>query len=371
MKKCMFLMVIVAMLIGICLPISASSASTDSLKFNEEYGFSYEETVDSDGRIFRSYQKQSGGNAIIARTSTNSSNEVSDEYIKSVLSSLGMGDVFIDKLTDEQLEEYKNAKNINSVTTYSKTDAEGNVTVVDEETALEATSAGGNSRVAPLPEDFGDGGDQEYVFDETGTFEDTYLRITYTVSELNGGVFKFSLDSTYLHMPQNRNYDSLGACVQNFTINNTTRSGWYSYTKNEHNYLLGDFSSTTIETNFTSADFTTIYSGNWSGSAVVVNLPNNVYTSADLDGNNATEPTVISAIMYEDYVIHYEFKASPNDINTSGSYYTYATYDHMEIGSSGSLSITLNGIIANIGLSDAMYKHTRTIELGSKIYYTP
>ena len=357
MKKMICLTLIFALLIPmipdvITVSAAESSANDDVKTFtSQEYGYTYTEYTDENYQTIRTYRKES---PVYEKTSPNGHNangtqlSLSQDATKDLLASLGMEEAFISKLSEEDLQEYSNSSEIMAVTSYTKKDADGNTVNVTKEEALNAAVT---RAIVPTPDP---GGWASY---ET-SYTDSYMYIAYVVSYRGNGEYKFSVDSTWLTMPIFRGTDSLGACAQNMTVENNTRSGWYSYDWTFGS--LATYSNEYVNNNLASGSFYNAINGNWYGSAVMFNLPNDVST------NN-----YISLI--SNYRVHYEYTGKVNYPNQQMNFNTTATYCHTTVGINVALSlgISTSGPSASIGITGTTFRESRTAEFSSSITYTP
>lgn len=263
---------------------------------------------------------------------------------KKLLLELGMERDFIDNLSQKDLEEYSKSTQMIGSVSYSKVNQNGDVEYISEAQALSESSAINQqleNQIQPLAQD---------------TYEDSYMRVFYLVTYLGNGKYKFSTDARWLTMPLIRSTDSLGSCAQNTTVTNSTRSGWYEYDIEQ--YINGKTTTTHSRKTASSSSFKNAVNGNWYGSVVLLNLPNN-------------QSDAYTSTIYENYKAHYEYTGSVNYPSLESRFNTSGTYDHATIGFSitPSISIGISGTDASIGL-DITGKHdSRSVEL--EIIYTP
>ena len=359
MKKVICVLLTLALLIPNFVSVNAADHSqnekvttvTDSM-----YGFTYTEYVDENNQTIRTYKKQQSS----TRSSADSSGlaragELSLEATKVLLAALGMEDRFINKLSDQALQEYAECEEIYAVSSYTKTDADGKVTNVSKEEAMNAA----NLRAAVPAPDPGGGSYPSYE----GTFSDSYMYISYVVSYRGAGCYRYSIDAIWLTMPVFRGYDSLGACSQNMTVENYTRNGWRSYTQiasvngdvEYHDYV-----------EYTQSGYSDFYyenatNGNWYGSAVVFDLP------IDVSGDNA------NWLINRDYCVHFEFIGEVSQPDQQMNFNTVGSYCHTRVVLSPTFTIGIatSGLSVSIGINTIVAKDIRTAELNSSISYIP
>lgn len=363
MKKVLSVIIAVVMLLSAsttAFAVESAETSTEAaveVKYNSEYMFSYTEQTDANYRIVRTYTNESIDASANARTVSTmavdpTQSETSTERVKAILLSLGMGQDFIDMLSEEDLEDYANCEMMMGITSYTKEGADGNVENVPEEEAL------ANARLGSFPEQDlydpspGSGGAHSTVE------IDSYMHIYYLVTYMGNGLYKFSVDATWLKSPVYRLTDSIGACAQNFAIQNATRSGWYMCTV--YGYAMFEYYTNTYTTYF--EDFYTVQNGNWDGSAAMFNLHDD-YTSTE---------AAYSQIAY-DHKAHYQFEAYVSYPSRDTYFNTTATYSHtliwLEADPSISISAEESSVSIGLGLGDR--SEDRVAEFASAIHYVP
>lgn len=362
MRKFVSVIMSVAVMVSCLVMVSASSqSSNDDLKIvsNSVYGYSYTEYSDENNQIIRDFKKD-----VTTRSALKPSAEepvMSLDCTKALLSDLGMGDYFIEKLSEEELQAYADSEHIYSVSSYTKTDSQGKVVNVTEEEAMSA--AAGSRSAVPRPEL---GGDSEHY---DTAFEDGYMYITFVVRKIVGATYKFSVDAEWLTMPHFRDTDTLGACAQVMTVEDGTRSGWYSYTETTVYNLDTTISEMTVTiSNDDESDksgFANDIEGNWYGSVAYFDLPN--------DYAPLVEPGFDVHIICSNFKAHFEYvgnliyPAQPTNFNTT------ATYCHTRpiLDFDLSIGIDLDGVSASIGIDSTVATDIRTASFDSSITYNP
>jgi hypothetical protein len=337
-------------------PDARPEATNPQVKHNDEYGYVYTEQIGEDHTIFRAYQKNSvltGETPQLASANETRNDDIlqSPEKTRSLLRSLGMGEDFIDMLTEEDLREYARCKSIVGITSYTKTDTEGNVVNVSEE---EATS---NAGARSLPE-------QDLVDPTPGpagaysnTYEDAYMSMYYQVMYFGNGRYRFSVDATWLDEPFWRLTDSLGACAQGFAIDYDTCEGYYRC--EETSPQIPNIQPIQRTESFGSDDFMDAHENGWDGVAVTFNL------RTDISGVG------VIGTAYENHMAHchfYGFIRYP-DLNTY--FNTTATYSHsiVTLILNPSISISQEGMGWGIGLGVSSLIENRIVKINDPIYY--
>lgn len=273
--------------------------------------------------------------------------------MKKLLLALGMEQSFIDNLSNEDLEAYATSPKIVATTAYTKTDAVDDVTYLDEEDAVQ----GAEAVLAASANKVMSGQSQAARILAQDTYQDSYMRVFYCVAYLGNGNYSFSTDARWLTMPYFRGTDSIGSCAQNGTVTDRTRNGYYEYdsteTKNDGNPVKRSY-----HTVMNSGSFKNAINGNFYGSAAVISLPNDTYSSQ-------------FSMVYSNYKFHYEYTGHVNYPTMPSYFNTTGTYDHSTIGIdvSPSVSIDLKGPSGSIGLNTKSKTDTRSVNL--EINYNP
>lgn len=339
---------------------------------NEQYGFSYSKTADSSGRIIRTYKKDTEAPVLLGAVQVSlNQNSGKGNYgqTKVLLSDLGMNDSSIEALSAETLDIYATAKSIQSIVTYTKTDINGNTQIINEGIALEEVST--LAADPNLPVDFGNGdGSYDSYFHK---YSDEYMVITMLITEMGDGYFYYTAEATWLTMPLFRFTDAFGICVMQHAIEPSTRRGWVSYTeyfRQDTGLFTYYYDSETIRE--TISNYHDCTSGNWIGSAIKFNLPDDDY-DIDIDPNNGSLIEKPPLLYYKNFTVHYEFKASVINPELITRFNVTATYDHRKIAIqlNAGVEISTSGSSASIGLSIAGDSDKRTLEFPQMIVYTP
>ena len=340
------------------IPVVQAIEDDNSADFylNEQYGYTYKQSIDESGQITRFYKKQCAS-VSLSRSSTTTTDSDNIAYVKSVLSDLGMGNDFIDALPKKSLDMYSDAISITSITTYTKSDHEGKILVIDESTALSEAAI---LRAPPVfPEDFGD--DNGEFSSYVANCNDTYMRITYIVTELGNGDYHHSIDATWLTMPFFRGYELIGACVEGHLIDNYSCSGWYSY---DATNLLGESANTRVVFPDDDIYVLTNAATNWRASGAVYCLRSDVTVGVDIP---------ITTVSYDNYKSHYEFKSSVTNKTSPLAFASTASYDHMTINVTlPAMNLISENSLSYIGFDVADWRvHRRHATIPEEIEYTP
>ena len=337
------------MMFNMLSPALATSYFDEANEYtNVTHRLPFAEQKCKDGTTIRKYSKHNSN--------------VSYEHTKELLCDLGMQKPFIDSLSQESLTRYAQAESIISIVTYTKTDANGNVEVVDEQTAMNSvtTYSIGDDKINQQIGGFeGAGADvtQEY-------FQDSYMRICLTIVYIANGKYHFSVDATWLNEPFFRGWDSIGISATHISIHNSSRSGWFQYDSYIQLTSLGEsyISEDTVTLPFSDTIQNRI-TGNWNGSGATFKLPNDSYYSDHLS---------TQILNLSNFKAHFEFDATIDTPDQTVVFNVTAAYDHSTITliSEPSLSIGLDGVNAII-LDISRGNETRIVELDSPITYVP
>lgn len=342
------------MVITIMSPVSTvdHNKSNRSIK-NADYGFSYSQHIDDDGKIIREYHK----NKI----------KQSKECTMAILADLGMSNEFIEKLPDDRIEMYAEAESITSVSLFTKTNTEGTTEIVDEATAMEAVATYGDSNI-----------DQEEGGTEGGglpmnykIYTDTYMQITFMVTYKGNALYHFSVDAIWLTMPAERYYDSIGMCASYVTVQNYTRSGWYSYDRYDGindvmNSYTHEFTADDNDGDGQPDNIQNCIEGNWFGSGARFALPVDTFFPATL-----LSPGV--SFVYGNLKAHFEFEALITLPDSAVNFAATATYDHLTLGvvATPSLELSTSGAAVSVSFGIEESSNPRIVELPTAISYTP
>lgn len=270
------------------------------------------------------------------------------EQTEALLQTLGLEELFIEKMSDSTLRSYAAADQITASTSFLRSDSDGNTVTISEDEALQA-----ESEYRELLDNFlnaSSAAEAERYEREIKGLND-YLRIHYLVVELGDGRYQYSVSSRWLTMPKNRRADSLGACAQDISIDPDTRKGYYGYTKVENPnssnqvvtnpYVEIDASpGNQHNTSFISSPV----NGRWDGSGIIFWLP--------ADGTRGSSYSVV----HYDFYAHYEFEADVSYPDERVNFNTIGSYDHTvtKLDFTPSLAITfdkLSTVSAAVGIS--------------------
>ncbi len=271
-----------------------------------------------------------------------------------------MGEEFIEALSAESLSMYSNAESITTTATYIRSDAEGNVTIIDEQTAL-SKSSDGNSRAIVLPDDLGEGMGPDPKYSKSSSTEDLY--ILFVVTYKGSGLYHYSVDAEWLDTPMFRETDCIGMCAQDCAIIENSHSGWLSYRLSRRNSNNVVFHYDDVKENFESQDFQDRDLATWSGSGVVFDLYDDI------------PRTFACPITYEysNFKIHYEFSGRIRNVSDEKYFNARASYEHttVELAITPSVVLSQGNLETSIGF-DIVNSSIRTIvKLDDPIHYVP
>lgn len=325
-------------------PISFAANFTNT-KVIRENNYTITECLDSKNQIIRTYERTPQVEiSTFASNGTNNS-ALSYEQTKEMLTSLGMDAQAIECLSDEELEEYATTPRIQSVTSFCKTDTEGNTSYVSENEAIQS-AAEINAMSGTITS-------QTRFFDE-------YMKLYYQVTDLADGLgsYKFVTEATWLTMPTQRQKDAVGSCAQGVTITPNTQKGYYSYTRS--NIVEGNvLAETKVEEDIQSSSFANVTDNVYLGAVAYVNLPNDIYTT-----------TMISR--FYDFFVHTEYKGKIAHPQLVTNFNTSGTYTHVVTSITFTPSLNLSyedGAVAVIDISTNRTEEKRSIFF--EITYVP
>ncbi len=344
MKKFVTVVLLFTMLVS--LSTSALAIDTDKSVAEFDVDDNISTRVDLNNRVIKELER--------TPDSIEAKKDAFEEYTetKELLLALGMEQDFIDKLSDEDLEQYATSPKMVATTSYVKTDSDGDITYLDESVALRESAV---VHMAQLETAEALLSGELMSTQAQKTYQDSYMRVFYLVTYLGNGKYKFSTDARWLTMPYFRGTDSLGACSQNATVLNNTRTGWYNYdiktsTAGRITYSTG---SQTISSPGNAVN------GSWYGSAGYIKVP------AD------SPPGGYGLSSYSNLKAHYEFQGYVNYPKQDSWFNSVGSYCHatFKISYTPSLTISTKGTSAAIGLSISGSTDTRSSEV--EIHHIP
>ena len=311
MKKMISLALAACMALALTVPVGA--ASTENKNAGEvrtvvqgPYSFVVTEQTDEYGRVTRTYHRDIAMDADDNSGDVDSTVDgaVTDNYAetKALLLVLGMEQEFIDNLSPETLAEIASSQDLSGVVSYVKSGTNGDVTIVDEKTALRESAAK-------------QGGISTY---EQGTEEfDGYIRVFHQVTHQGGGKFLYVTDARWLKMPRFKTNDSIGSSALDCTMTPGTESGWYSYTKTKRsNNNVSGSGPIAIK----ASDKHYILEGNgWIGAAAIVNIPED-----DSD------------YKYTNFKAHFQYNGHRTNTSSPGYFMSIGNYCHTKASVSSS-----------------------------------
>lgn len=317
------LVLCLAFTLGISVSAADATPANGDTKIITSNGYTFEitESVDSSGKITRSYHQDNSHPVQNSLTIAHSNPQTIDySKTKTLLSVLGMEDDFIKELSSEDLDIYKNSDHITGTVMYYKTDASDNTYPVDEATALREAAqlnADEPSNIQPLA-------------NKTETYG-SIIRVYHATAHQGGGKYLFSTDARWLTMPRFKMKDTIGSCASNCTYTDGTGSGWYTYTKTKRS--SGVATPYTYDISAKDMDFVT--NQGWAGSAAFINIPEND-----------------SYYTYTDYKAHYQYRGKVFNPQLITNFNSVGNYCHSLVSFSISeIAIDFSGKNASIGLS--------------------
>ncbi len=344
MKKLFAVFMVLVVVFSFSLNAFANEKTEGEVLTDQEFGFSVYEYTDPEHQIVRTYVRNENsvkvGNSRVLESETYAST-------KQLLLALGMEEDNVMQMSNKRLEKYANAKNITSVTTYTKNDADGNIIVVSEDEAMkEVARAGVGARSYP-----------EINNTETASSQDAYMRISLFTTYLGNGNYYFSADAKWLNMPSYRSADSFGFALNGHVVNIDSCFAWIEYDRIPYS-ILGNKYYHEAEGLLSSSYFYPV-SGNWGGFAAAFDLKNDW-----LMGDS-----------YANYEVHIEMDTVIEYPSQALNFNVIATYHHSEktVNISGvSIGLDSSGTVGmSIGI-EMDNKYTRRYAYSGTPYsYTP
>lgn len=272
------------------------------------------------------------------------------EETRNLLCVLGYSKKLVEKMSVDELQEYASASDIIVSIAYMKTDEKGNVSYVDEETALREVEVAKEieknninnliNGIAP-------------AYQEIDSEWNDYMKVTYMVS-ITGEDCYNTVIGEWLTMPAIRSYDSIGGCGQymSYTPNTGECKVYYDQTSTING------STTTTEVEKTITNIQGANENGWAGAAAVFKLPSDTVTSD-------------FSLVYSNFTVLFQYEGKITEPNQNLNFNSIGTYTHATIGLSvsPSVSIDTSGADAGIGVSIVGFKDKMSVWL--EINYTP
>lgn len=279
----------------------------------------------------------SSGQTIICmeRTSTVPYSMAASDYsdTKDMLRKMNILDSTIDNLPEEDLHLYATTSYMYTVSSYLKTDGNGQTSIVSEDEALAAQS---------LEENLARGG-----LSYTNYTEDSYMFLCVSVANLdNAGELRFMVDAKWLTMPVYRLSDSLGISSTEATVSTNNFSAYTEYYAQTIVYgevikeLTYDDTHKSIPVNKFQAPLT---NGPYNGGGITFSLPNDDISAA----YDIPETRVMR------FHAHLRFNGHTTHPDIDTWYNVVGSYSHAkrQFQTNPSLSIDGKGMSGSIGLS--------------------
>lgn len=339
MKRITVLLLVLSMLLSVSSFTLAESSKDETNEKGLEFGIY--EIVDDKNQIVRVYEKKiTTPHQEQFTTKIYSEDQYSE--IKEILLTLGMEQDFIDNLSENDLKLYESSEMLIGTITYTKTDAQDNVTYIEESVAIQEAKAINDLQIeenARLHNAMDMNIDSQYSQNSIvqRKYEDSYMRLYHLVSYFGDGSYLFSTDARWLTMPFFRGKDSIGSCAQNATITDGSQSGYYEYDYTTFNGITS--TSGTERRNISSSKFKNAIQGSFFGSAAIIDLPNDTMTQ-------------YSSSVFNNYKAHFQYFGHVTSPNEERYFNSIGTYDHAKVALSftPSVSIGFDGPSASIGL---------------------
>ena len=314
MKKYLSLLVSFLMVLTCYVTCVANEITENDIETKTYGSIKVEEYKDEANRIIRRYKNEGG--------LIKSDGDINFDSIKSLLFSFGLDEKNVSKLRRDDLLAIAKGKEIIAVTSYIKTDKDGNVTYVTEAEAMNAALIAKEQQNTLIHNIESGLQNREGYYDE---LQDSYMQVVYTITNYGGGEYLHSIDARWLIMPYYRSMDSLGACATETALIDNTQYGYYYYDAYIYSGLTG---SNSVVFNYINNNYGNPINGNWYGSAGYFDLPDDIYE------------TGYTAI-YDDFRAHFQFRGSVVNPTLQTVYNAVGSYTHTRISVSFSPSITI------------------------------
>lgn len=269
----------------------------------------------------------------------NTTDEFAD--VKAFLAAQGMGQTFIDMLNEAQLSRYASAIRQTNTTPQLSQIIKGD----DGATVMVAPF----EPITPTP---------DIPITYSNTYSDDWMILYLLITYLGNGKYLYSVDATWLNIPENLKIDTLGIVSQEIAIHmNSTMYGWEKYDYVEELNI----SPTIIEHYYADGSqyFRDGENGSYSGAAYVIYL-NQVPIN----------------FAFESIYSHFEFVGSIRDFSNLKEFDVSANYDHavVDINADASIGVsagTSPSIGLNVDLTLNTDYHRRRVTIPNPIIYTP
>lgn len=233
----------------------------------------------------------------------NAKGNINRDTLSGQLLKLGLEPETINSLSEAEWEEIEGSPRILTITSYQKSDINGSRVSVTEKEAMSVTS----TYVPP--------GSDEVITE--------YLKLVVLVIQMGNdpGGFRVTASTRWLTMPLTRFTDSIGLCLQNFSITPNTVEGYYNFDiRTIYNYTGQVIETPNISHTMSSDDF--VYNGSSSsglvGTGFAFTLPSDGHYSMN------------STICY-DFYVQLTFRGHVNYPSLESYFNVYATYCHSKL----------------------------------------
>ena len=310
------------------MPISAVAAQEGTTILNTPPHYELRERVGRNNSVIKTYTKET-------TTQAAGLSPMAIEETKSILLDLGLSLESINHMSDEKLEHYANASQIFSVTSFMIVKPDGETIYTTENVVLEKAERV-NQQIADMFKSYATNSN-EVVADLND--RDGALELNAIISHTGNGHYLYDLEATWHSMPAFRYVDSLGAVAEVCSVVNNTRNGNYTYTT-VYSDATGTRTETETEYLYGNSDFKNDEDGEWSGTAALINLPNDVTIP---DSSYISMVTTLTA--------NVSFVTRVTYPNQETNFNVVATYSHGTLNFSPSIDISYpSGVSASIGI---------------------
>lgn len=276
------------------------------------------------------------------------------DYIKVLLSDMGMDNYFIERLNESQLERYHNA----IVRSKNEKLSVSSLTLKGANPKYDASPMALPPLLEPIIKDPED----DYPI-YTSTYGDQWMTMFLAVTYMGNGLYHYSIDASWSQRPGNLYTDSLGILAQESRVDYYTAYAWH-----EGKYIgtNGNTSYSTFEYDYdpNSSHFKLGENGSWSGLAYIFDLPDLLKHTSNFSG------------YLETINVHFEYEARVSNLSGTIPFSVSSNYDHtvedIDVDTTFGVSLSTSPSIGfNIDVSIGTDIHRRTCMLQEQLIYYP
>ena len=324
-----------------------------------DFGFSIIEKIDENHRIIR----------VIERNDALHTQFSSDIYTKAttILTLLGISSFSIERMAYEQLEFIALSPNIQGIISYSRVDELGYVTYIEPSVAYFEAERAIKEELAEIEllahmarYNLFEYESIQHNSGGAGIKNDGIMRLMHVVTQnhLDRERYRFVTKAEWLQMPFARRVDSIGSIATSIAIDFDSISSFYGFDRRTQ---IGDTFSWHSHTYIPTSQHR--INGSWQGIAAILNMPSDVTMVYPVFISHR-HTNFYAFNIFDGLIVHPQLATNFNSV---GSHY----HNGFGIGQfNPSVSITLRGISASIGLDPSLQNTTRR-DVSLLLQYTP